>query len=167
MAEAAVLTSNFEIIADIVETVSVLIGLSLVIGGIFQMKRYGESRTMMSGQHSIAGPLMMLVAGAMLLIMPTFVGTAVLALWGTRSPLSYPGGPGGYDSLVPPILMFVRIIGVGSFVRGIVLMSRTGSQQSQPGALGKALIHILAGVLCVHIMGTIDLLEQLLGLSNI
>ncbi len=166
VAEAQVLSQNFTIIADIMETVAVLIGVCLMIGGIFQLKRYGESRTMMSGQHSIAGPLVMLVSGAMLLILPSFIGAAVLALWGTSSPLTYGGDSSGYSSLVPPILLFVRVIGVGAFIRGIVLLSRTGSQQSQAGSLGKALMHILAGVLCVHILGTIDLLEQILGLTN-
>lgn len=164
--EGVLLTQNFQILADIMETVSVLMGVGLTLGGLFQMKKYGESRTMMSQQHSIAGPLVMLICGAMLMVLPTFIGTALLAFWGPRNPLSYPTGLSAYSSLMEPIIMFVRIVGVGSFIRGIFLLSRSGAQQAQHGTLGKALIHILAGILCVHIIGTMDLLEQLMGMTN-
>ena len=163
--EAWILTQNFQIIADILETVAVIMGVGLTLGGIFQLKKYGESRTMMSGQHSIAGPLMMLLAGAMLMILPTFIGSALLAFWGTASPLSVPGATSSsYGALETPIVIFVRVVGVGSFIRGIVLLSRTGGQQAQHGTLGKAIIHIFGGILCVHIIGTMDLLKQLLGM---
>jgi intracellular multiplication protein IcmC len=163
--EAALLTQNFQIIADILETISVLMGVAFTLGGLFQLKKYGESRTMMSTQHSVVGPLLMLIAGAMLMILPTFIGAALLAFWGDSSPLSPAGGSSAMSTLMPPILMFVRIVGVGSFIRGIVLLSRSGGQQAQQGTLGKALIHIFAGVLCVHVVGTMDLLSQIMGMS--
>jgi len=164
--EGALLTHNFQIIATILENVSVIMGVLFVLLALFKFKRHGESRTMMSHQHTIAEPLLMLLAGAMLLVLPAFIGSMLLAFWGTASPLQYSGGSHGYSSLVPPIILFVRIVGVGAFIRGIVLLSRSGGQQSQHGTFGKALIHIFAGILCVHILGTIDLLEQLLGIIN-
>ena len=166
MPEAALLTQNFTTIASILQIVAVLMGVGLVLGGIFQFKKYGEMRTQMSAQMSAAGPLMMLVAGAMLLTLPTFIGTALLAVWGDANPLSYSAGSTGIDALMPAILVFVRVIGVGSFIRGIVLLSRSGDhQRNQPGMTGKALIHILAGVLLIHIVGTMELLKDILGLA--
>src|SRR3990167_191399 len=120
--EGVLLTQHFQILADILETVSVIMGVTLTLGGLFQMKKYGESRTMMSQQHSIAGPLVMLICGAILMILPTFIGTALLAFWGTKSPLSLSTGLSAYSSLMRPILMFVRIVGVGTFIRGIFLL---------------------------------------------
>lgn len=159
------LTYNLGTIGDIIGTVALIMGIGIFLTGIFQMKKHGESRTMMSGQHTIAGPLMMLLAGAMLMALPTVIDSALLAFWGTSSPLAPPQAPAGYSGLETPILMFVRIIGVGSFIRGIVLLSRSGSHQGQPGTLGKALIHMFAGVLCVHIVGTLDLIDSILGLG--
>ncbi|MCX7125752.1 MAG: type IV secretion protein IcmC [Gammaproteobacteria bacterium] len=166
MGEASILTSNFSVMAEIMETISIIIGVFMTFGAIIQFKKYGESRTQMSTQHSAAGPLVMLICGAMLMIIPTVVGTALLAFWGTNSPLAYDGGPAGYNSLIPPILMLVRLVGVGSFIRGIVILSKTGAGQQQPGTIGKGLMHIFAGILCVHIMGTVDLLDSILGLTN-
>lgn len=163
-AEASLLTSNFNIIAEIMTSISLLMGVGFTLGGIFQLKKHAEQRSMMAS-HSIAGPIMLLVSGAILCILPAFMGSILLAFWGTSSPLSYSGGPSGYNVLIPPILIFIRIIGVGAFIRGVVLLSKTGGQQSQPGTLGKALVHLLAGVLLVHILGTIDLLKSILGIS--
>ena len=166
MDEAAILTQNFGTLAEILQSVAVILGVCMTLAGLFQLKKHGEQRTMMSTQHSLTGPLMMLLAGSMLLILPSFIGAIVLSFFGTTEPGAYSGNVSSYSSLLPPILMFVRVMGVGAFIRGIVLLSRVGGQHNQPGQLGKALMHILAGVLCVHIMGTVTLLEDLLGLTN-
>lgn len=164
MPEASVLTNNFELMAVILNSVSVLLGLSLTFGAFMALKKHGEQRTMMSGQGTLAGPLVMLVCGAILMILPKFTSAILLAFWGHRSDMSYTGGATGYSELVPPILIFVRVIGLGSFIRGVFMLSRTGGQQHQPGQIGKALMHIVAGVLCMHVMDTIDLLQDILGL---
>ncbi|PIZ04162.1 MAG: type IV secretion protein IcmC [Gammaproteobacteria bacterium CG_4_10_14_0_8_um_filter_38_16] len=161
---AATLTNHFLLIASSVNAVAWVMGVGMFIGGFYELKKYGETRTMMSSQMSIAGPLVMILSGVLLIVLPNFIGTALLAFWGDASPLSYQGSTDGYSALIPPILIFVRIIGVGSFIRGIVLLARSGGHHGQPGSLGKALIHMLAGLLCVHILGTIDLLKELLGM---
>jgi len=165
MSEAALLENNFQLIAEILQAVAVLMGVGMVLAALFQLKKHAESRGMMGGQASMAGPMMLLVSGAMLLVLPDFITTAVLAFWGQSSDQAYNGGPTGYQSLVPAILMFVRVIGVGSFIRGVVLLSRSSGQQTQPGTLGKAMIHMFAGILCVHITGTISLIGSILGLA--
>ena len=162
--EAGILTHNFNIISEIMTSIALLMGVGFTLGGIFQLKKHAEQRG--QGSHSVVGPVMMLVCGAALSILPEFIGAGLLAFWGTKTPLAYQGGPSGYDALIPPILMFVRIIGVGSFIRGIVLLSKVGGQQTQPGTLGKAIIHLFAGILLVHILGTIDLLQNVLGLTS-
>ncbi len=161
-----ILSQNFEYLARILQVIAIAIGLALFLGAFFKLKKYGEQRTMMSMQMTMAGPLLMIISGSALLILPTFIGTALLALWGNSNPLQYSGDTTGLGAFIPPILMFVRVIGVGSFIRGLVLLARSGDHQGQQGTMGKALIHILAGILCVNIVGTVDLLEALLGFTN-
>jgi intracellular multiplication protein IcmC len=119
---------------------------------------------MMGGQASMAGPAILLVAGAMLLALPDFIGAWTLAFWGSSTDLSYDSGSSVWSQMVPAVMMLVRVVGVGSFIRGVVLLARSGAQQSQPGTLGKAIIHMVAGVLCVHILGTVSLIGSILGL---
>ena len=167
MGEASLLTQNFEIIAWMMKYIAMFMGICFVFVGLFEFKKYGEMRTQMSAQHSVAGPLMWLLAGAMLLILPKFLAGALLAVWGTDSPLSYSARPGDpLSSLIPPILIFIRIVGVGAFIRGIAMLAKSGGQHSQQGTVGKAVIHMITGILLVHIVGTMELVEQILGFSG-
>ena len=165
MGEASILSNNFIIMSYILQKVAVFIGIALTFSGIMQFKKYGEQRSMMSSQMSAAGPALLVICGAALMILPSVIGAALISVWGSNSPLSYEGGPTGYSSLVPAIVILVRVVGVGSFIRGIVMLSKTGGQQSQPGTTGKAFMHILAGVMCIHILGTVGVVENMLGLD--
>lgn len=160
-----ILTYNFDIVLRILQAVALLLGIGMFVGGLFQFKRYGEMRTMMSMQMTIATPLMLLLGGTILLVFPTFLGAMLASFWGSESILQYNENASGLGSFMPAIILFVRIIGVGSFIRGVLLLSRTGSSQSQHGTLGKALIHMLAGILCINILQTVNLLEILLGFT--
>lgn len=164
--EGSLLVQHFETIAWIMQLIAIFIGMCLVLSGIFEFKRYGEQRTMMSSQHSAAGPLMLIISGAALLIFPKFLGGMLIAVWGTDSPLAYNGSTSGFHALIPPVILLVRIIGIAAFMRGIIMLSKSGSQQHQQGLVGKAIMHLVAGILCVHIIGTKDLLEQILGVSG-
>jgi intracellular multiplication protein IcmC len=162
------LMDNLGVITVIMQTLAILIGLTLFVGGMFQLKRYGEMRTMMSSQMSISGPLMTLLAGVAMLCSPLFMGTLLVSFWGPAgiSDLPYEGDvSSGWAQFIEPVLMFVRIIGVYAFMRGFVMAAKTGSGHAQPGTVGKVLVHIFAGILCVHIMGTVKLIEGIFGLD--
>ena len=111
---------NLGYMANILQTTSIILGLGLFMSGLFRLKRYGEMRTFMSQQMTLAGPLLMLIAGISLLCLPFVLSTALLNTWGTTSPLRYSGPTNsGYEQLIPSVIMFVRLIGVGAFIRGI------------------------------------------------
>lgn len=159
------LMNNLGVIADIVQAVSIAMGLGLFMSGLFRLKRYGEMRTFMSYQMTLAWPLLMLIGGIMLLCLPLMIRTALVNIWSTSNPLHYTGPKGGFEQLIPPIIVLVRLVGVGAFIRGIVLFSRMGREGVPPGTMGKAMLHVLGGLLCVHILGTLDLLKEILGWS--
>ena len=163
-----ILMNNLGLISDIMQTVGILLGLGLFVGGMFQLKRYGEMRTMMSSQMSIAGPVMTLLAGVGLLCSPLFIGTLLVSFWGPTGTTDLPfdgDTSNGWAQYVPAVLMLVRLIGIYSFMRGFVMAAKTGSGHAQPGTTGKVLTMLLAGILCVHIMGTIELIESIFGFN--
>ncbi len=164
---AQILVNNFNIISVILEDAALFIGWLLFFTSIYKFKRYGEMRTMMSMHMNILGPISVLLASVFLLMFPQFLGTLIMSIWGKANlnPLPYTGSTTSYGQYITPIIMFVRIIGMVSIIRGILLLSRTGEQQSQPGQAGKAGLHILGGLLSVHIMYTIDLLKSIFGLN--
>ena len=165
-ADPTIIGHNIVELGSIFQSLSILFGISMCVGGFFKLKRYGESRTMMSQQMSIFGPMTFLFCGIALLLLPHILGTFLDAFWQNTNPLSY-GGVGwqGIDQYIPDVLMFVRVIGVAAFIRGIHHLSKAGGQSGQPGTIGKALIHIFAGVLCLHVLGVVDLLKSFLDVS--
>ena len=166
VAQAQAMLHNIGTIANILNVVAIMMGLGLFLAGLFQFKKYGEARTQMSSQHSIAAPLAMVISGVFLLILPYTITSSLLAFWGPGQtmPLAYQG-PTSYDIdvYIPVVLAFLRLIGVGAIIRALVLFSKLGAQ-GQPGTMGKAVMHLIGGILCVHILGTVQLVEFIFDL---
>lgn len=165
---AASMMQNLGIISNMMSTVAIMLGVGLFMGSLFQLKRYGEMRTFMSHQMTLWAPLAMMFAGILLLILPFTVTTALRAFWGEgqTSPLAYVGsGQHDIDVYIPVVLMLVRVVGVGAIMRACFMISKTGGHGGQPGQLGKALIHLFGGILCVHVMGTVTLIKTIFGIN--
>jgi intracellular multiplication protein IcmC len=158
--QAWVLIQNFLSITDLMQFITLFMGIVFIVMGVFKLKRYGEMRTQMSAQITILSPLMPILVGVALMSFPDFVAGGIESIFGTSNPIAYQGGSVGFEQYIAPILMFIRIIGAGAIIRGLVLLSRAGGSQSQPGMVGKALIHVLGGILALHVMGTIHLVRS-------
>lgn len=165
----AALVNNMHWLARLIEIFSVGAGLSIMFGGFFKLKRYGEMRSAQSSQMTLAAPLIMLLSGIMLLMLPLFLKVGLMAFWGASgtSPLAYEGSslPGMYQ-IEYAVVLFTRVLGLGAFVRGVLILSRSGSEGGQPGQKGKAFVHMFAGVLLIHILGTVDLVKQIFGYTS-
>ncbi len=151
--------------AGIIGAISVIIGIALFLGGFFRLKLYGQMRgTYAAHQVTIAGSLVMFLSGVLMMVLPTVLRSSLLAFWGTANPMAYSGAnTTPWSVYIPVVIMFVRLVGVAAFIRGILLLSRTGQQGSQqPGVLSKALLHMLGGILCINIVATHALLKSLL-----
>lgn len=166
-AQASVIMHNLGTISNTMSVVAIMLGLGLFLGGLLQLKRYGEMRTFMSHQMTIWQPMAMIIGAVLLLILPFTVTTSLRAFFGPGQtmPLAYiPVSTSGMDEYVPVVLAFVRIIGVGAIMRACLLLSRSGGH-GQPGQLGKAMIHLFGGILCVHVLGTMHLIKYILDIK--
>lgn len=159
------LMQNIGQMANIVSDISLIMGIGFVLSAIFKFKHYGESRTHAMQQSSVVKPLLMLLVGGLLLSLPLTMETVLTAIWSTSSPLAYHAQTATDELLIPPVLAFIRLVGVGSFIRGLVMLTRVGGEQSQPGTLSKAMLHMLGGVLCLHILGVVQLVQSIFNLS--
>lgn len=147
----------------LVQDISIAGGLGLMIGSFFRFKRYGEQRTFMSSQMTLAKPLIMLIGGVALLATPVTVNTLLLAFWGSSSPLSYPVlSDANATEAVEVGIALIRFVGLIGVIRGIFLFTRAGGEQSQPGTIGKATLHLLGGLLCLHIINVWDIIAYIL-----
>lgn len=152
-------------VAIITQDFCILAGVGFMLGGLFKMKRYGEMRTFMSHQLTLGKPLSMIIVGACLLAIPVAVKTIMLAIYGQVNPLPYPDAGSGSAEVIKPVIILVRLVGLFGLIRGIMLFTRIGGEQGQPGMLGKAMLHIIGGVLCIHIINTYNILKFMLGFT--
>jgi len=157
-----IMIQNFQIIGTIMMTVCILLGIGLLVGAFFQFKRYAEVRgNFMAHQIPITGPVVMLICGSALLALPTVTGVLMMSLWGYSNPLSYGPGVGPMGDLMRAIVIFIRILGIASLIRGIIMMSRSGVQGHQPGTISKAFIHVIGGALLINIVGTWNMIRYI------
>jgi intracellular multiplication protein IcmC len=166
---AVVMLHNIGVLANILNYIAILMGLGLFLGGMFKLKRYGEMRTFMSHQMTIWAPIAMIFSGVLLLLLPVTITTSLQAFFGSGQtlPLSYHGETThNIDAYIPVVNGFIRLIGVGAIMRACMLFSKTGQVGGQPGVMAKALMHLFGGILCVHIVGTVDLMKYLFDLQT-
>lgn len=150
--------------STIVQTVAIGVGLCLVVSGFYKLKKYGESRTFMSQQLSIWGPLVKIIAGVLLMAFPTVLATVVNMLWSTSSPVKYVDSGNPWDGVIRVILTLVRLIGVVAIFRSVMLFSKSGSSNGQTGLIGKGMVHLLGGLFCIHIYGAYQALKSWIGI---
>jgi len=163
-AQAQTMLKSIESIGHIIGAISAILGVGLVLGGFFRLKLYGQMRgTFMAHQVTIAGPLIKILAGAMMLVLPTAIHTSMLAFWGNANPMHYnPTEVTPFSAYIPVVIGFVRVVGICAFIRGIMLIPSTSGQGKQPGATSKAMLHMLGGLLCINIVQTHMLISALL-----
>jgi intracellular multiplication protein IcmC len=164
---ASQMTAAFRKISSISSDLSIVMGACIFVGGLYHMKRYGEARTMMSGQLTFSKPLMPIVAGTLLMSFPSVLGTVMRAFWGAdwSNPMAYQV-TGDYDVMVPAMLSMVRLLGVVCLIRAILCSMTAVGPHAQPGAKSKVGMLLVAGLLCVNVTGTLHLLNSFFHFSD-
>lgn len=141
-------------------------GLAFVFKGIFKLKKYGEMRTMMSGHADLKGALIVLFIGTVLIYYPSLEQSMLLTLFNDTaiSPLEYSNRISLSYQAYQALLMCVQLVGSISFIRGWFMLSHL-AEQSQQNTLGKALTHIIGGIMAINIQGTINVIQGTLGIT--
>ncbi len=160
------LIRHMHVVSIIIQSFAVASGLLLMYFGFMKFKRYGEMRTFMSSQMTMSAPLMLVLCGSILLFTPTLLKSALWSFWGTWNPMSYQsGGSGMLDQVEHAIIIFIRVLGIGVFIRGWIILAKSGGENVQPGMRTKALMQLFIGVLMMHFLGTEHLIMETLGFS--
>jgi intracellular multiplication protein IcmC len=146
-----------------------VMGIAFALKGLYDLKIYGESRTMMSGNTNIKGPLFSLFVAAMLIFSPSAFTMVMETTFGYSSVLAYNQFPtSSGQSLTPSeivILQIIQVIGAYAFVRGWVLLARSSSSQGAHGLFGRGLAHVVGGVFAINIVGTCNVIAATFGIT--
>lgn len=145
-----------------------VIGAGLSISAIMKLKKYGTRTAFMSVEMSLVGPFLQFFIGVALFYMPNFIAAINVTIFtssGVENTLSYTSSSVDYDSYVEPVLGVIQIIGMISFIRGWVMLSKATNPGQQPGAISKGITHVVGGILAVNIRTFITVIYQTLGLT--
>lgn len=149
-----------------------LIGLAFAFKAIYSLKVYGEARTMMSNNASLKEPVTLLIVSAILLYFPTSLGVILQSSFGESSILQY--APvnsknetlnvlfGNGSVIGQPLTLLIKILGLGAFIRGWVLIARSASQGQPAGGTGKGFIHVFGGVMAMNVVATLQIINNTL-----
>ncbi len=146
-----------------------VIGVSFLFKGLYDLKMYGEQRSMMSSSSSMKAPLFYIFVGAMCIYSPSAFSVVMMTTFGYSSIMAYDNlstssGQTLSDSAIV-ILQIIQVVGVYAFVRGWVYLARSGGAQGGQGAFGQGLMYIVGGVLAMNIVGTCNVIAATFGIT--
>ncbi len=145
-----------------------VMGIALMFKGIYALKVYGQSVSMMSSQTTLKTPLTYMFVGAMLIFLPSAMGIVMTTTFGSNSILSYSasGGSDYYTTGLKAIFRIIQLVGVVSFIRGWIILSQAAGQGGHQGAsFGKAMTHIIGGALAVNIVLFLKVMGNSTGIN--
>lgn len=146
-----------------------IFGLAFIMRGVYALKVYGDMRTQMSSSSNLKTPLVLLLVGSALIFLPTtkaMMLTTIFA-YGDPMPLSYiTSNPLWSGQSTQVLLRIVQLVGLIAFVRGWVYLAQTTSHNPGQHTFGKAMTHIIGGILAVNIEGTREVLMGTLGIAS-
>lgn len=149
----------------LVTAAAYVLGMSMIIASVMGMKHFGELRMMSSREHGVWGPLIGLMIGSAMLYLPTTVETVLSTFWQSTNPYAYiTENTAANAALVNACYSIIQLIGTIAFIRGLMILRQSGSERGQPHMLGKGLTHLIGGILCINIYGTLNTLEESVGM---
>ncbi|HSW69642.1 MAG TPA: hypothetical protein VLI69_05790 [Gammaproteobacteria bacterium] len=166
---ATMLVNFSEAVPNLMRLVTALayvMGFFFIIKGVMDLKHFGESRSMMSQEHSLFKPLMMILVGSLLLYLPSSVITGMNTFWTEPNPYGYlsSSGESNWTDLTDAAFMVVQLVGTIAFIKGLVMLTKV-SGHGQPDTFSKAMAHIIAGVLCINLYQFLQAVFDTLGIS--
>lgn len=153
---------------QLVTAIAYVMGMFFVVNGLFHLKKYGEQRSQASSEAHLKGPILYLLVGAALLYLPTTVRVGFATFWTNPLPYQYDTDQSGaWADLLKAGFMIIQLIGIISFIRGLVMLTHLGGAGGQQqGTLGKALAHIIAGILCIDMYDFLQTVFNTLALGS-
>ena len=141
----------------------------MIIAAVTGLKRLGQSISVHAPQQSgMSTVLVKFMIGVLLIYLPTTINVGVVTFWGKNAGgiLRYTSGDSDQFGMVKEgAIAIVRVIGLISLVKGLVILSRSVGQSVQPGTFSRGLMHVIGGILAINVVGTLKVIGGTLGIS--
>ena len=165
----AALRDNAEPIMRFTIAIAYVIGIWMIISSIIGLKRLGQSVSAYSPQYNLMSTAMVkLVVGILLIYLPTTIDVGIVTFWGNNAGgiLTYTSSDSDQFGMVKEgVIAIVRVVGLISLVKGLIILSRSAGQSVQQGTFSRGLLHVIGGILAINIVGTLRIIGGTLGIS--
>jgi len=159
---------------QLVVACSYLIGVGLIVKGIMKFKSFGHGMNQQTPPGEAFAPLLSIIVGSILIYIPSILNTSLTTVFGTPTPgsasslLSYSSAISSnaqWSRLGEIMINYFQLVGLVAFIRGWLILSKISNQSGQE-TVGKALTHIIGGIMLINLVGTIQMLAATFGFSN-
>jgi intracellular multiplication protein IcmC len=142
-----------------------VLGMWTVTQGIMALKQYGEQRTQYSSHASLKAPLIQFTVGTCLLYLPSSVTIGLNTFWSDPTPYAYlQEATDQWHMTIQGGFMVVQLIGVISFIKGLLVLNKLGGAGAQHDAFSRGLTHMIAGALCMNLYDFLGAVNSTVGL---
>ncbi len=165
----ASISSNVPGLVQFIFGACYVMGIFFVLRAVYKFKAHAQMVSQMSTDKSVAKPLVVLMIGVGLIWLPSLMDTFLATLWnyGTDSVVAYPESTDPFLNITGPLVDIVRVFGLIAIVRGWAMLVKLGNDGGQrEGVTGKAMIHILGGILAWNIVGFWEVIQNTLGIAG-
>jgi len=160
-------SKSFPAIFSFLTGLTAVVGIAFILLAFFKLKHLADFRNMMSGQQELGKVFMLLVIGVIFLWMPYVIDVFTVTIFQKNDSIlraDYPlAGSGAPTTFQIAFFNLAKLIGLMSFIKGWFILSGMAKGQAQPGTVGKALTHMISGLLLFHLSATMGILEKTLG----
>ncbi len=150
-----------------ITAIAYVLGIYFMVFSLMKFKEFGEQRTMMSSQHHMKEPLIYMAVGVFLVFLPSAVQSGLSTFWAEPSPYAYLDNTDPYSQVWNNALIVVQLFGTIAFIRGLVMLSHLGKGHGGQASVGKAMTHIVGGIMCINIYQFIQMVFATLVLMLI
>ncbi len=160
--------TSFPGIVSLIFGFSYAAGLALAVVALLRMREIGDDSG--RGQQSaLTGVVFTLFAAAALMFLPTMMASFSKTLFmNSASPLDYANPLVTGGTLKSAIAGFIAMIGMIAFVRGIFVLRAVGNNgEHGNNSVMRAIVLLVAGVLCIHILDFLKILANTFGFAGL
>ena len=166
------LSSSFYSLEKMLLVLSYIIGLFLALRGVMMYRAFANQTYGSAQRGEIAGPMVFLIVGIMLIYLPSTMNASLQTIFGTSeigqlsSLVSYqsPDSSENWLNLQNIFVKYLKLVGLIAFLRGWIILSKMGHPGAQPGSIGKGITHIFGGVVLINLVDTINILGRTFGI---
>ncbi|MCS5708313.1 hypothetical protein CC99x_005280 [Candidatus Berkiella cookevillensis] len=167
------LSYAFTSLKALIVALSYVLGVGMVVRGLM-MYRQLANVTMSSAQRGeLAGPMVWIIVGVILVYFPRTLESSLTTVFATGDTAAASeligyvtiSGVERWREISEIIVNYMKLIGYIAFLRGWIILSKMGHSGSQPGSIGKGIVHIVGGVLLINVIDTVNLLARTFGLT--